>query len=234
MAKVDATRHYGAEVELTGAAIEEALEAAQAYVDGARCDVRPPVRGSARHRRPGDDRARARRPGAGRRDGAASRSAAAGSRPASRSRCAREAGRAHRRRAGGGHAAGGPGYTIADGIAVKKPGRADDVDPRARARRDRRGHDEEISEAIVVLLERTKLVVEGGGAVGVAALLAGQGGRQRRRRAGALRRQHRRDAAHLGHAARARRRGPLPRVRTRVPDRPGELAKLLRCSRRSG
>src|SRR5436305_6666386 len=32
MAKVDATRHYGAEVELTGPAIEEALEAAQAYV----------------------------------------------------------------------------------------------------------------------------------------------------------------------------------------------------------
>src|SRR6185437_121500 len=33
MAKVDATRHYGAEVELTGSAIEEALDAAQAFVD---------------------------------------------------------------------------------------------------------------------------------------------------------------------------------------------------------
>ena len=32
MAKVDATRHYGADVELTGPAIEEALEAARAYV----------------------------------------------------------------------------------------------------------------------------------------------------------------------------------------------------------
>jgi len=32
--------------------------------------------------------------------------------------------------------------------------------------------DEEISEGIVLLLERTKLVVEGAGAVGVAALLA--------------------------------------------------------------
>ncbi|MES1247696.1 MAG: pyridoxal-phosphate dependent enzyme, partial [Actinomycetota bacterium] len=32
MAKVDATRHYGADVELTGPAIEEALDAAQAYV----------------------------------------------------------------------------------------------------------------------------------------------------------------------------------------------------------
>jgi threonine dehydratase len=36
--------------------------------------------------------------------------------------------------------------------------------------------DEEISEAIVLLLERAKLVVEGAGAVGVAALLAGKGG----------------------------------------------------------
>ncbi len=36
--------------------------------------------------------------------------------------------------------------------------------------------DEEISEAIVLLLERTKLVVEGAGAVGVAALLAGKVG----------------------------------------------------------
>ena len=34
--------------------------------------------------------------------------------------------------------------------------------------------DEEISEAIVLLLERTKLVVEGAGAVGVAALLTGK------------------------------------------------------------
>src|SRR5581483_5517007 len=32
MAKVEATRHYGAEVELTGPAIEESLESAQAYV----------------------------------------------------------------------------------------------------------------------------------------------------------------------------------------------------------
>src|SRR5262249_56318576 len=36
--------------------------------------------------------------------------------------------------------------------------------------------DEEISEAIVLLLERAKLTVEGAGAVGVAALLAGKVG----------------------------------------------------------
>src|SRR2546430_13932565 len=36
--------------------------------------------------------------------------------------------------------------------------------------------DEEISEAIVLLLERSKFVVEGAGAVGVAALIAGRAG----------------------------------------------------------
>ena len=66
------------------------------------------------------------------------------------------------------------GYTIADGIAVKQPGELttsildrllDDmitVD------------DNEISDAITLLLERSKLLVEGAGAVGVAALLAGK------------------------------------------------------------
>jgi len=69
---------------------------------------------------------------------------------------------------------GGPGYTIADGIAVKKPGELtmsileDVLDEIVSI------NDEEISEAIVLLLERTKLVVEGAGAVGVAALLAGK------------------------------------------------------------
>ena len=36
--------------------------------------------------------------------------------------------------------------------------------------------DEQISEAITLLLERSKLLVEGAGAVGVAALLAGKVG----------------------------------------------------------
>jgi Threonine dehydratase len=34
MAKVDATRNYGAEVDLTGPAFEETLAEAQAYVEG--------------------------------------------------------------------------------------------------------------------------------------------------------------------------------------------------------
>jgi threonine dehydratase len=64
--------------------------------------------------------------------------------------------------------------TLADGIAVKRPGvvtfpivqrLVDDVVEVS---------DEEICSAIVSLLERAKLVVEGAGAVGVAALLSGR------------------------------------------------------------
>ena len=72
--------------------------------------------------------------------------------------------------------AGVDGYTIADGIAVKVPSEftmpllEDLLDDIVAVT------DEEISEAIVLLLERAKLLVEGAGAVGVAALLAGKTG----------------------------------------------------------
>jgi threonine dehydratase len=68
------------------------------------------------------------------------------------------------------------GYTIADGIAVKQPGELtmgilnETLDEIVEVT------DEEISEAIALLLERTKLLVEGAGAVGVAALLTGKAG----------------------------------------------------------
>ena len=67
-------------------------------------------------------------------------------------------------------------YTIADGIAVKHPGELtmrildELLDDLVEVT------DEEISEAIALLLERSKLVVEGAGAVGVAALLTGKAG----------------------------------------------------------
>jgi threonine dehydratase len=72
--------------------------------------------------------------------------------------------------------AGIDGYTIADGIAVKDP--SDFTMPLLEELLDDivSVTDEEISEAIVLLLERAKLVVEGAGAVGVAALLAGKAG----------------------------------------------------------
>jgi threonine dehydratase len=64
--------------------------------------------------------------------------------------------------------------TIADGIAVKRPGEltlglmARWVDELVVV------GEEDVAEAMVFLLERTKLVVEGAGAVGVAAILTGQ------------------------------------------------------------
>jgi threonine dehydratase len=67
-----------------------------------------------------------------------------------------------------------PGYTIADGIAVKHKGEL------AFEILDRTldeivsVSDDEISEALVLCVERTKLLVEGAGAVGLAALLAGR------------------------------------------------------------
>jgi threonine dehydratase len=87
--------------------------------------------------------------------------------------------------------------------------------------------DEEISQAIVLLLERTKLVVEGAGAVSTAALLSGRvggtgcvvpllsGGNID---ATLLISVMRHGLAHAGRYL---------VVRSRVPDRPGELAKLL-------
>jgi threonine dehydratase len=66
------------------------------------------------------------------------------------------------------------GFTIADGIAVKQPGRLtmgileENLDEIVEV------SDEAISEAITLLLERSKLLVEGAGAVGVAALLVGK------------------------------------------------------------
>ena len=121
----------------------------------------------------------------------------------------------------------GPGFTIADGIAVKKPGDLtmsildrvlDDIVSVT---------DEQISEAIVLLLERTKLVVEGAGAVGVAALLSGKvpgnGTTVPLISGGNI------DATLLISVMRhgLSVAGRFLVLRTRVGDRPGELAKLL-------
>ena len=69
------------------------------------------------------------------------------------------------------------GNTIADGIAVKRPGAI--TEPILRDLLDDIVvvDDGEISQAIVLLLERAKLVVEGAGAAPVAALLAGRVGK---------------------------------------------------------
>lgn len=120
------------------------------------------------------------------------------------------------------------GFTIAEGIAVKRPGALtapllaellDDVVAVS---------EEEISETLVLLAERAKLVVEGAGAAALAAVLGGRvGGGQGP--ALAILSGGNIDATllisvmrhGLTHAGRAL------VLRSRVPDRPGELMKLL-------
>jgi threonine dehydratase len=119
--------------------------------------------------------------------------------------------------------------TIADGIAVKRPGEVTLplierwVDEMVTVSED------EVAEAMVFLLERAKLVVEGAGAVAVAALMAGRvsgdpggptvlvlsGGNVDPGLLGEVARRH---------ESQARRR--LVALAT-IPDRPGSLAKLL-------
>jgi threonine dehydratase len=66
------------------------------------------------------------------------------------------------------------GATIADGIAVKRPGELAGEILRDLLDGVVVVDDDEISQAIVLLLERSKLVAEGAGAAPVAALLAGR------------------------------------------------------------
>jgi threonine dehydratase len=123
--------------------------------------------------------------------------------------------------------AGVDGYTIADGIAVKIPSDftmpllADLLDDIVSVT------DEEISEAIVLLLERAKLVVEGAGAVGVAALLSGKA--EATGTAVPILSGGNIDATMLisvmRHGLTAA--GRYLVVRTQLADRPGELIKLL-------
>ncbi len=121
--------------------------------------------------------------------------------------------------------------TIADGIAVKRPGGltlglvAQWVDDVCLVEED------DVAEAIVLLMEKAKLVVEGAGAAGVAALLAGatdaaadgatvvvlSGGNIDAGLLATVARRHETEA------------GRRMVVLTRVPDRPGALAGLLQC-----
>jgi len=67
-----------------------------------------------------------------------------------------------------------PGYTIADGIAVKYRGELASSILDSVLDDTVSVSDDEISEALVLCVERTKFLVEGAGAVGLAALLAGR------------------------------------------------------------
>jgi threonine dehydratase len=121
------------------------------------------------------------------------------------------------------------GATIADGIAIKRPGGltlplvrewVDEVVVVA---------ENDVAEAMVVLLERAKLVVEGAGAVGVAAL---QSGKVRPAAGGStvvVLSGGNVDAGVLATVALRHETAEGRRLRffTRVEDRPGGLARLL-------
>jgi threonine dehydratase len=123
--------------------------------------------------------------------------------------------------------AGLTGPTIADGIAVKEVGEhtgailEDALDDLISVT------DEEISEAILLLLERSKLVVEGAGAVSVAALLSGKAGGEGP--AVAVLSGGNIDPTVLISIMRhgLTTAGRYLVVRSRLQDRPGELIKLL-------
>ena len=123
--------------------------------------------------------------------------------------------------------AGLDGWTIADGIFVKSIGERtgrileETLDAMISVT------DDEICQAIVLLLERAKLVVEGAGAVGVAALLSGKAGGEGQ--AVALLSGGNIDPTVLISVMRygLTSAGRYLVVRTRLKDRPGELIKLL-------
>jgi threonine dehydratase len=119
------------------------------------------------------------------------------------------------------------GHTIAEGMAAKKPGELTRAILRERLDDLVLVSDDEIAEAMVVLLERAKLVAEGAGAAPVAALLSGKVGGDGP--ACALLSGGNIDPTLLIEVARhaLTRSGRFLVIRTRLSDRPGELAKLL-------
>jgi threonine dehydratase len=227
MAKVDATRSYGADVELTGLTFEETLETAIAHVAETGGTFVHPYEDTRVVSGQGtiglelaeqvDDLDTVVIPIGG--GGLASGISLA-------LRAVRTGLRLVGVRAAG-TMTGGAGVTIADGIAVKEPGDftmgilGETLDDIVSV------EDEQIAEAIVLLAERTKLVVEGAGAAGVAAVLAGLAGGDGS--AVVLLSGGNIDASLMVQVMRRglALSGRYLVVRTRVLDRPGELAMLL-------
>jgi threonine dehydratase len=126
--------------------------------------------------------------------------------------------------------------SIADGIAVKRPGEltlalvAEWLDDVVAVGED------EIAEAMVLLMERSKLVVEGAGAVGVAALLEGLVAPARSGTTVVVLSGGNVDAGLLAAVTRRHETqvGRRLVLFTRVPDRPGAVARLLACIAAAG
>jgi threonine dehydratase len=227
MAKVDATRNYGAAVELGGHAIEDSIAAAMAYVEETGGTFIHPFEDPVIIAGQGtigleiaeqvDELETVLIPIGG--GGLASGISLAlrAVRPGLRIVGVQAAGTRP----------GGTGFTIADGIAVKKPGELtmsildETLDEIVSV------EDEQIAQAMVLLAERTKFVVEGAGAVGVAALL--NGAVDGAGPALALLSGGNIDASLMVQVMRRglTLSGRYLVLRSQFPDQPGELAKLL-------
>ncbi len=222
MAKVEPTRSYGAEAELTGASFEEALAAALRYAESSGATFVHPYE---------DELVIAGQGTIGLEiaeqvpDAGTVVIPVGGGGLASGIALALRAVKPDLRIVG--VQAGLIGRTIADGIAVKSVGERtgrileETVDEIVSVT------DEEICEAIVLLLERAKLAVEGAGAVGVAALLANKTGGEGQ--AVALLSGGNIDPTVLISVMRhgLTLAGRYLVLRTRLQDRPGELLRLL-------
>jgi threonine dehydratase len=120
-----------------------------------------------------------------------------------------------------------PGFTIADGISVKSRGELPSAILEETLDDLVEVSDEEICDALVLCVERTKLLVEGAGAVGLAALLAdrvgGEGTVAVVLSGGNI------DATTLISVLQhgLTRGGRYLALRTLIPDLPGELRSLL-------
>ncbi len=118
---------------------------------------------------------------------------------------------------------------LADGIAVKHPGEI--TEPLLEELIDQvvTVDEDAIADAIMLLLERTKLVVEGAGAVGVAALVGGQVAPAETGTTVVILSGGNIDTGVLADLARHHEtgRGRRLRIFTKIPDEPGSLAALL-------
>ena len=119
--------------------------------------------------------------------------------------------------------------TIADGIAVKRPGETTLALVQRWVDEIVVVDEDETADAMVWLMERSKLVVEGGGAVGVAALLAGKVSPASDGATALILSGGNVDAGLLAAIAQRHEATEGRRIRlyTRISDRPGALASLL-------
>lgn len=118
------------------------------------------------------------------------------------------------------------GQTIADGIAVKQPGEMTRAVLEPRLAEVRTVSDEQVAEAILLVLERSKLLVEGAGAAAVAALF---GAKNANGATCVVLSGGNIDPSVLMSVVRAglTRAGRYLMLRIRVPDRPGQLSRAL-------